>query len=284
MADSKTVRCKVCGGILTGKVGACPYCGEISPVGGFSFSHGEKTETPRHGHFFGKIVVVFAAFILIMGAVSVIFGNIRRDIAAEIPWETRISKEEKALETAEKLTKELPMSREDLVQWLREYEGFSKQTAEFAADGCGADWNAQAVRSAQERMGYEHYSYDNLVKILQEYGKFTEEQAIFGAENCGADWQKEAVEYAVVTLSYSSCSYIGLVDWMVDVGLYPEELAVYAADNCGADWNEQAVKCAEEYLQIELDSREEMHSQLLYEGFTEEQTAFALDALKSNLK
>lgn len=46
------------------------------------------------------------------------------------------------------------------------------------------------------------------------------------------------------------------------------------ADNCGADWNEQAAKCAKSYLDSMSFSRDELISQLEYEGFTRAQAEY----------
>lgn len=63
------------------------------------------------------------------------------------------------------------------------YEGYSESTATYAADNCGADWYAQAVKAAQYTMDRQNsnMSYDALVMILEAH-LFTEDQAIYGAD------------------------------------------------------------------------------------------------------
>ena len=57
---------------------------------------------------------------------------------------------------------------------------------------------------------------------------------------------------------------------------FTAEQAAYAADNCCSDWNEQAAKCAENYLKAQPYSRQGLIDQLTVDGFTQEQTAYAL--------
>ena len=77
---------------------------------------------------------------------------------------------------------DLPISYEMLVKQLV-YRGYSEATATYAADVCGADWYAQALKGAQYTLDHDHsdISYDALVMILEAYG-FTEDQAVYGAD------------------------------------------------------------------------------------------------------
>ena len=52
-----------------------------------------------------------------------------------------------------------------------------------------------------------------------------------------------------------------------------------AADNCGADWNEQAAKTAQSHVDLLALSRDELLSQLEYEGFTTEQALYGVAAV-----
>lgn len=65
-----------------------------------------------------------------------------------------------------------------------EYEGFPKEDATYAADNCGADWNAQAAAKAKDYMNYSSFSRDGLIEQLQ-YEGFTPDQAAFGATSVG---------------------------------------------------------------------------------------------------
>nr|DAU72807.1 MAG TPA: zinc-ribbon domain protein [Caudoviricetes sp.] len=77
---------------------------------------------------------------------------------------------------------DIPVSYDMLVEQLV-YEGYSEDVATYAADNCGADWYAQALKGAQYTLDHDHsdISYDALVMILEAYG-FTEDQAVYGAD------------------------------------------------------------------------------------------------------
>ena len=64
------------------------------------------------------------------------------------------------------------------------YDGFSEEQATYGADNCGADWNEQAVLSAQSHLKYSSYSHDGLVDMLV-YDGFTSEQAEQGVQGAG---------------------------------------------------------------------------------------------------
>lgn len=65
-----------------------------------------------------------------------------------------------------------------------EYEGFSTESATYAVDNCGADWNEQAAKKAQSYMDFTSFSRESLIEQL-EYEGFTIEQAEYGATTVG---------------------------------------------------------------------------------------------------
>lgn len=65
-----------------------------------------------------------------------------------------------------------------------EYEGFSNSDATYAADNCGADWTAQAVRKGKSYLEISAFSHSGLVEQL-EYDGFTAAQAEAGATGAG---------------------------------------------------------------------------------------------------
>ncbi|MGO5264028.1 Ltp family lipoprotein, partial [Bilifractor sp. LCP21S3_A8] len=75
---------------------------------------------------------------------------------------------------------------------------FSVEDATFAADNCGADWNAEALKAAQSYLDFQGFSYQGLIdQLSSDYGdKFTVDQATYAADNCGADWNEQAVKAA----------------------------------------------------------------------------------------
>ena len=121
-------------------------------------------------------------------------------------------------------------SYEGLIEQL-EYEKFSHDDAVYAADNCGADWNAQALAFAKDYLDYTAFSYSGLIKQL-EYEKFTHEQAVYGADNCGANWYEEAAECAQDYMDYSAFSRGGLIDQLLFEG-FTQEQAEYGATSVG---------------------------------------------------
>ena len=65
-----------------------------------------------------------------------------------------------------------------------EYEKFSSEAAEYAADNCGADWNEQAAKKAQSYMDFSSFSRQGLIDQLIFEG-FTQDQAEYGVTSVG---------------------------------------------------------------------------------------------------
>ena len=65
-----------------------------------------------------------------------------------------------------------------------EYEQYTHEEAVYAADHCGADWNEQAVKSAQSYLRSSNFSRGRLIEQL-EYEGFTHEQAEYAVEQVG---------------------------------------------------------------------------------------------------
>ena len=79
--------------------------------------------------------------------------------------------------------------------------GFSKETAEYAANNCDADWNQAAVNKALSYLQY-NYSANKIYKKLLDDG-FTDDQAKFGVEHCEADWFFIAYNKALSYIKYN---------------------------------------------------------------------------------
>lgn len=74
-----------------------------------------------------------------------------------------------------------------LWMWLvgqLEFEGYTHEEATFAADNCGADWNEQAAKCAQNYLEYSSFSRQGLIDQLVFEG-FTYEQAEYGVSAAG---------------------------------------------------------------------------------------------------
>lgn len=126
-----------------------------------------------------------------------------------------------ALESARSYISSMGFSHTGLIDQL-EFEGYSTEDATFAADNCGADWNAEALEKAKNYIGSMGFSYTGLVDQL-EFEGFTAEQATYGADNCGADWYAEAAEKAESYLNSMSFSHSGLVDQLIFEGFTADQ-------------------------------------------------------------
>lgn len=135
-----------------------------------------------------------------------------------------------ALDSAKGYLKFMNFSYEGLIEQL-EYENFSHDEAVYAADNCGADWNAEAVGCAKSYIDSYNFSYQGLIEQL-EYEKFTHEQAVYGADGCGADWNQEAAESAASYMSSLSMSRQDLLDQLLYEG-FTEEQAEYGVQSVG---------------------------------------------------
>ena len=171
-------------------------------------------------------------------------------------------------------------SRSKLIYYLEEMDGCSAEEAEYAADNCGADWEAMALQQAEDSLSSRAYSYDSLIYLLVENYDYTDQEAEYAADNCGADWDEQALLDAEEVLGYGyGYSYAGLIEILTENDGFTEEQAEYAADNCGADWNEQALQAAEDRLESNSGYSYTFLVERLTEGdgFTEQEAAYGAD-------
>ena len=174
-------------------------------------------------------------------------------------------------------------SYKGLIEQL-EFEGYSNESATYAVDNCGANWNDQAVKMAKNYLSFSSYSKIDLIEQL-EFEGFTREQAEYGVNqtgygdnslDSGKSMEKtNALAAAKNYLSFSAFSYKGLIEQLEFEG-YSNESATYAVDNCGANWNDQAVKMAKNYLSFSSYSKIDLIEQLEFEGFTREQAEYGV--------
>lgn len=75
------------------------------------------------------------------------------------------------------------VSRSGLIQQL-EFEGYSTEDANFAADHVNADWNEQAVKEAKNYLDTMPFSKSGLIEQL-EFEGYTREQAEHGVSQAG---------------------------------------------------------------------------------------------------
>jgi hypothetical protein len=91
--------------------------------------------------------------------------------------------ERNALKKAKSYLDFSALSYNGLIKQL-EYEGFTRQQAEYGAANSGADWNEQAARKAKSYLDFSAFSKDGLITQL-EYEGFTRQQAEYGARAAG---------------------------------------------------------------------------------------------------
>lgn len=138
--------------------------------------------------------------------------------------------QQNALETAQSYLAAMNFSHDGLVEQL-EYEGYTEEDSIWAADHCGADWNAQALGSAKSYLDSMAFSYSGLIEQL-EYDGYTTDQATYGADHCGADWNEQAVRCARSYLNTMSFSHSELVEQLEYEGFTPDQ-AEYGATQAG---------------------------------------------------
>ena len=77
----------------------------------------------------------------------------------------------------------IAFSRKGLIDQLV-YEGYSQESAEYAVDNIGADWNQQCAKKAEDYLDYMSFSRDGLYQQLA-YEGFTDEQIQYGLSQVG---------------------------------------------------------------------------------------------------
>lgn len=112
-------------------------------------------------------------------------------------------------------------SHSSLIGQLK-YEGYSDDEATYAADNCGADWNAQALKQAKSYLEFSSFSYSGLIEQL-EYEGFSNDEATYAVDNCGADWNEQAAKKAQSYLDTMSFSRSGLIDQLEYEGFTAEQ-------------------------------------------------------------
>lgn len=154
-----------------------------------------------------------------------------KDIENQVSTQPNISVgQSAALDSANSYIKHSSFSYQGLIEQL-EFEGFSHDESVYAADNCGADWNAEALESAKSYIDYSGFSYTGLIEQL-EYEDFTHDQAVYGADNCVADWNEEAAESAESYMNYSSMSRDELYDQLLYEGFTVDQ-ATYGLQAVG---------------------------------------------------
>lgn len=88
-----------------------------------------------------------------------------------------------AINTAKQYLDYSGFSRQGLIKQL-EFEGYPTESATYAVDNCGANWNEECAETAQNYLDYSSFSRDGLYQQLQFEG-FTDEQISYGLSAVG---------------------------------------------------------------------------------------------------
>lgn len=88
-----------------------------------------------------------------------------------------------AINTAKQYLDYSGFSRQSLIKQL-EFEGYPTESATYAVDNCGANWNEECAETAQNYLDYSSFSRDGLYQQLQFEG-FTDEQISYGLSAVG---------------------------------------------------------------------------------------------------
>lgn len=178
-----------------------------------------------------------------------------------------------------------------LKELQEEYRGFTEAEAKYAADNCGANWNAQALKEAKILLKNSNYSSKRIIAMLQdEWTGFTEAEAKYAADNCGANWNEQALKRATSLLEYNKYSYKSLLtELQADWYGFTEAEAKYAVDHCGANWKSQALARAKENLKDSNEfgytlSANKLFSFMKDYGYTDEEAKYAVDNCGANWK
>lgn len=157
----------------------------------------------------------------------------------EVDTRSYTASQQNALDSAEGYLSFMPFSRTGLIDQL-EFEGFSNADASFALDELDPDWFEQAAKSAESLSSF--FSGQGLIDQL-EFEGFTTEEATYGADQAG--------------LGGSGGSSSGGV-------------SVSQAN---------AAESAESYLRFSAFSRTGLIDQLEFEGYSNADATYAVDAV-----
>lgn len=64
------------------------------------------------------------------------------------------------------------------------FEKFTEEEATYGVDNCGADWNEQAAKKAEDYLSFSSFSREGLIEQLK-FEKFTDDQAEYGVKAVG---------------------------------------------------------------------------------------------------
>lgn len=224
------IHCPKCNAPISDQAKVCPKCSAaIAP------NHSAKCLKSRRWPIYiiallGVIIVVLSILLFCKTADSnraTAYTSQGRYAYTSIPRTGTAG----ALVQAESYLKSSAFSYSGLIEQL-EYHGFSNYEATYAANNCGADWDAQALRKAKSYLSSSAFSYTGLIDQL-EYSGFTSSQARYGADHCGANWNEQAVKKAKSYLKSSSNWTSARLKSQLEYSGFTSSEANYGVSHCG---------------------------------------------------
>ena len=158
------------------------------------------------------------------------------------------------------------------------HRGNIKQSAEQSRNNNSSSEYENALQQAQNYSDQAHLSKKGLLRQLLYVG-FSKEISTSAIENIDVAWKNNALEKANVYLLHGYFSKKGIYRQLFSPSEgFTHEEALYAMNNVSADWNAHALGKAEQYQLMGL-SKNAIHRQLLYEGFTKDEARYAISKL-----
>lgn len=143
---------------------------------------------------------------------------------------------ENALEVAEMYGSTLSMSEQGIYDALTSEETgylFTDEEAQAAIDELGADYEANALETAEDYSTSNNMSGQVIYDLLVDVELFTEDQAEYAMENLEADYEANALATAQVYADQIGLSGDAIYEQLVAGDLFTEDEAQYAVDNLG---------------------------------------------------
>lgn len=231
------IHCPLCDASISDQARACPKCGAVVAP-----NYSANPIKPNRKVSRGLIcIIALSAIVIVILSILLYFKTADSNKATAYTSQgrhayTSIPKTGTAgaLAKAESYLKSSAFSYTGLIDQL-EYHGFSNYEATYAANNCGADWNAQALRKAKSYLSSSAFSYTGLIDQL-EYSGFTSSQAQYGADQCGANWKEQAVKKAKSYLKSSSNWTSARLKSQLEYSGFTSSEASYGVSNCGMNW------------------------------------------------
>ncbi len=221
-------------------------------------------------------------------------GKFKRAEAQAAVDSLQVNFKENALARAKYYSGEKHLSKDGLKTTLtlgfRYGEGFTEEEAQYAIDNLNADYNTNALMSAQKIIDGEAMSREQLYrKLISEGTDFTEDEARYAVDNVVVDFKESALkraEYYSKEKNMSKAS-IELNLTSAEGDGFTEEEAQYALEHINVNYSTNALNRAKYFATQEYKSKAVIYNQLIDENterFTKSEAQYAVDNVKVDFK